>query len=89
MTIQLFCGDCLERMKEIESRSVDLTVTSLINSLLIFKSIISFVPSVFFLGASGGKSLCWCVASHSLFLLHLGTAPGYSVPWDGFALIFA
>lgn len=28
MTIQLFCGDCLERMKEIESGSIDLTVTS-------------------------------------------------------------
>ena len=28
MTVQLFCGDCLEVMKEIESGSVDLTVTS-------------------------------------------------------------
>jgi DNA modification methylase len=28
MTIELLQGDCLERMKEIESRSVDLTVTS-------------------------------------------------------------
>ena len=28
MTIQLLQGDCLERMKEIESRSIDLTVTS-------------------------------------------------------------
>ena len=28
MTIQLFCGDCLEVMKVIESGSVDLTVTS-------------------------------------------------------------
>lgn len=28
MTVQLFCGDCLERMKEIESGSVDLTITS-------------------------------------------------------------
>lgn len=28
MTVQLFCGDCLERMKEIESGSIDLTVTS-------------------------------------------------------------
>lgn len=28
MTVQLFCGDCLEVMKDIESGSVDLTVTS-------------------------------------------------------------
>ena len=28
MTVQLFCGDCLEIMKDIESGSVDLTVTS-------------------------------------------------------------
>ena len=28
MTVKLFCGDCLEIMKEIESGSVDLTVTS-------------------------------------------------------------
>ena len=28
MTIQLLQGDCLERMKEIESGSVDLTFTS-------------------------------------------------------------
>ena len=28
MTVQLFCGDCLERMKELPDGSIDLTVTS-------------------------------------------------------------
>ena len=27
MTVQLFCGDCLERMKDVESGSVDAIIT--------------------------------------------------------------